>query len=258
LKVNYEKQYVVSQAGITLHDLHAKLANHGLALINVPSVSDLTLAGIVTTATHGSGINFGVLSTHVLALTLLLADGSRVTCSRLQNPELFLASICGLGSTGLILTIQLEVEHAFRLREIRETFAFDYVMRNLDHLVFAAEHVRFWWFPATGLVCVSSLDRTRDVVKFFCASVFFLTHIHSQLKRPVGGSWSHSLLGYHLMQLILFVARFVFPLNVWAGYLASWLVHGRTVGIDDSHTIFNVDCRVCTLVHSIACVRFNV
>jgi hypothetical protein len=60
------------------------------------------------------------------------------------------------------------------------------------------------------------------------------------------------------MQLILFVARFVLPLNVWAGYLASWLVHGRTVGIDDSHTIFNVDCRVCPLVHSIACVRFNV
>jgi L-gulonolactone oxidase len=132
-------------------------------MINVGSISDQTLAGIVTTATHGSGMNYGVMSTHVMALTLLLADGSRVSCSRHERPDLFMASICGLGSTGLILNIQLEVEPAFRLREVQETLQFDDVLENFDKLTSAAEHVRFWWFPAAGSVRVSSADRTREV-----------------------------------------------------------------------------------------------
>jgi L-gulonolactone oxidase len=181
-QVDYEKRYVIAQAGITLHDLHVELAKHDLAMINVGSISDQTLAGIVTTATHGSGINYGVMSTHVLALTLLLADGSRITCSRYENADLFTASICGLGSTGLILSIQLEVEPAFRLREVQETFKFEHIMQNLDRFVYAAEHVRFWWFPTTGSVRVSSSNRTYEVRKIVIPFFFRLRfHSHAYL-----------------------------------------------------------------------------
>jgi L-gulonolactone oxidase len=131
-------------------------------MINVGSISDQTLAGIVTTATHGSGITYGVMSTHVLSLTLLLADGSKVSCSRQQRSDLFIATICGLGSTGLILTIQLEVEPAFRLKEVQETVDFDYGMKNLDDIVSSAEHVRLWWFPTAGTIRVSCADRTQE------------------------------------------------------------------------------------------------
>lgn len=169
--MNREKRYVVAEAGITLHDLHAQLAEHGLAMINVGSISDQTLAGIVTTATHGSGMNYGVMSTQVMALTLLLADGSRVTCSRNEREDLFMASICGLGSTGLILSIQLEVEPAFRLQEVQETLEFDDVVAHLDEVAHAAEHVRIWWFPSAGTMRVSSSDRTQEVCsQFLCAS----------------------------------------------------------------------------------------
>jgi L-gulonolactone oxidase len=133
-------------------------------MINVGSISDQTLAGIVTTATHGSGIGYGVMSTHVMALTLLLANGSRVSCSRHERTELFIASICGLGSTGLILSIQLEVEPAFRLKEVQETLLFEEVMQNFDEIVYASEHVRFWWFPTADTVRVSYADRTQEVL----------------------------------------------------------------------------------------------
>lgn len=158
-----EKRFVIAQAGITLNDLHAHLASYDLAMRNVGSISDQTLAGIVTTATHGTGITYGVMSTHILSLTLLLADGTRVECSRHEHADLFTATICGLGSTGLILSIQLEVEPAFRLREIQESLPFDEVVQNLDQLVYSAEHVRFWWFPAADSMRVSALDRTKEV-----------------------------------------------------------------------------------------------
>ena len=77
-----------------------------------------------------------------------------------------MASLCGLGSTGLILEVKLEVEPAFRLKEIQETLPFDEVLDKFDDLVHSAEHVRFWWFPAAGTVRVSAANRTNEVCLF--------------------------------------------------------------------------------------------
>ncbi|KAG0700501.1 L-gulonolactone D-arabinono-1,4-lactone oxidase [Suillus ampliporus] len=225
LEIHADKRYIIAQAGITLDALHAELANHGLAMINVGSISDQTLGGIVTTATHGTGINYGVISTHVMGLSLLLADGSRVFCSRQERPDLFIASICGLGSTGLILTVTLEVEPVFRLKEVQQTIQFHECVRTLDSLVNASEHVRFWWFPAADTMRVSSADRTLEPAK------------------PVGSWLWHSFFGFHVVQFLLFVGRYILPLNIFIGRFASWLVSTRVVAIDDSFRIFNVECR---------------
>ncbi|KAI0632860.1 L-gulonolactone/D-arabinono-1,4-lactone oxidase [Trametes polyzona] len=225
LEVNAEKRYVVAQAGIILSSLHEVLASHGLAMRNLGSISDQTLGGVVTTATHGSGMHFPVLSMDVQSLVLLLADGSRVRCSRQENADLFLASICGLGSTGLILEITLAVEPAFRLKEVQETHTFDDVVGNLDAVAHAAEHVRLWWFPQAGVIRVSSSNRT------------------SEPKNPVGTWLWHSLLGYHVLQFFLFIGRYVPSFNLWIGRFMAWLVRDRTVTIDDSHRVFNIDCK---------------
>lgn len=225
LEIHADKRYIIAQAGITLDALHAELAIHGLAMINVGSISDQTLGGIVTTATHGTGINYGVISTHVMGLSLLLADGSRVFCSRQVRPDLFTASICGLGSTGLILTITLEVEPAFRLKEVQQTIQFHECVRSLDSLVTASQHVRFWWFPAADTMRVSSADRTTEPIK------------------PAGSWLWHSLIGFHVVQFLLFVARFILPLNIFIGRFASWLVSTKVIAIDDSFRIFNMECR---------------
>ena len=55
-QVNAEKLYVVAQGGVTLNAVHAALDAHGLAMTNLGSISDQTLAGMVTTSTHGSEI----------------------------------------------------------------------------------------------------------------------------------------------------------------------------------------------------------
>ncbi|KAL4071643.1 D-arabinono-1,4-lactone oxidase-domain-containing protein [Scleroderma yunnanense] len=225
LEVNVEKHYVVVQAGITLEVLHAQLAKYDLAMINVGSISDQTLGGIVTTATHGTGINYGVISTHVMALTLLLADGSHIPCSRTERSDLFIASICGLGSTGLILDVTLQVEPAFHLKEAQEMVAFHDCIRNLDSLVHASEHVRFWWFPAADQVRVCSANRSVEPCK------------------PIGNWFWNGLLAHHVIQCFLFIARYIPSLNIVTGRFAAWLASGCAIAVDVSHRIFNVDCR---------------
>ncbi|KAJ7223078.1 D-arabinono-1,4-lactone oxidase-domain-containing protein [Mycena pura] len=194
LEVNTTACYVVAEAGILLSDLHAALAPHGLAMRNLGSISDQTLAGIVATATHGCGSTFGVMSTHVLSLTLLLPSNRVVSCSPTENRDLFEASVCGLGATGIILTITLELEPAFNLRDAHSVLPFDQVVHDLDALKSAGEHVRLWWFPAIGQVRCSVMDRTKEPV---CRV----------------GSWLYdSVLGFHVVQLLLFLTRFARPL----------------------------------------------
>jgi L-gulonolactone oxidase len=46
------------------------------------------------------------------------------------------------------------------------------------------------------------------------------------------------------VQLLLFVARYFLFVNIWVGRFAAWLVREKTATVDDSHRIFNIDCRV--------------
>lgn len=61
---------------------------------------------------------------------------------------------------------------------------------------------------------------------------------------PAGSWFWHRFCGYHLIQLMLFVGRFLLFVNTWAGVFAEWLISSKTVGVDVSDRIFNVDCRV--------------
>ena len=74
-----------------------------------------------------------------------------------------MASLCGLGATGIILSVQLLLEPAFRLKEVQESRPFEDVVRDMDKLVHSAEHVRFWWFPTKDTIRCSYSNRTSEV-----------------------------------------------------------------------------------------------
>ncbi|KAK2465543.1 hypothetical protein APHAL10511_002435 [Amanita phalloides] len=224
IEINPEKRYVITQGGITLHKLHEELAKYNLAMSCIGSISDQTLAGVITTASHGSGIHFGVISTQVLAVTLMLADGSLITCSRHEHADLFLATICGLGATGLILTIQLEVEPAFRLKEVQESLPFGVLVDALDNLAASAQHVRFWWYPSTDIVRCSYSDRTRD-------------------PKLIPENWWTTLFEKHATRMLLFIGRVFSSLNGLADSLTCWLMKDKNVCVDDGFRLFNIDVK---------------
>ncbi|KAJ7072166.1 D-arabinono-1,4-lactone oxidase-domain-containing protein [Mycena amicta] len=228
MEINNKENYVVAEASITLTKLYSELARHDLAMSNLGSISDVTLGGVVSTATHGSGITFGPLSGDVLELHILLADGSIVLCSADILADLFHATLCGLGTTGIILTIKLGVEKSFRLKEQQWSMSFDDLLVDFDRLVHSSEHVRFWWLPGPGTVKASVANRTAE-------EVTVENRIHS---------WFFNyLIGFQLIQLLLFFARFWPYATKLASRVLSWLWSGRNERVDDSLAIFSMDCR---------------
>ena len=115
VSVDKARGRVTVQAGMRLRRLNAVLAEHGLGLTNMGDIDVQTVAGAVSTGTHGTGRSSAALATQVVALELVLADGSVVTCSADQQPELFSAARVGLGALGVISTVTLQAEPAFLL-----------------------------------------------------------------------------------------------------------------------------------------------
>jgi L-gulono-1,4-lactone dehydrogenase len=140
---------VTVEAGMPLHRLCEVLAENGLALTNMGDIAVQTVSGAIATGTHGTGRDSGGLATVVHGLELVLADGSVVTCSADERPELFQAARVGLGALGVVTAVTLQTEPAFLLHAREERMHLDELLDGFDELATANEHFEFHWFPHT-------------------------------------------------------------------------------------------------------------
>ncbi|WP_329124067.1 D-arabinono-1,4-lactone oxidase [Streptomyces sp. NBC_01465] len=141
---------VTVEAGTPLKRLNLALAREGLSLTNMGDIMEQTVAGATSTGTHGTGRDSASIAAQIRALELVTADGSVLTCSEKENPEVFAAARIGLGALGVITAITFAVEPVFLLTAREEPMAFDRVTAEFDELVAENEHFEFYWFPHTG------------------------------------------------------------------------------------------------------------
>jgi len=163
LEIDAEAATVTAQAGMRLKDLNLALAAAGLGLSAQGSVAEQSLGGLIATGTHGTGITFQNFSGMVVALRLVTADGSVVAITEADG-ELFSAACLGLGCLGIISTVTLRVEPAFRLEERAWPLSFDEAVAQVDELVATHEHLKLWWVPHVDVVQVYAQNRTTDPV----------------------------------------------------------------------------------------------
>ncbi len=118
-----EAHTVTVNAGMTYGQLCPLLHNKGFALHNLASLPHISIAGAISTATHGSGEKNGNLATAVSALEIVTAAGEVVKLSRQQDGEAFLGAVVGLGALGVITNVTLDIQPTFMMRQ--------YVYENL-------------------------------------------------------------------------------------------------------------------------------
>lgn len=162
LRVDRKKNTVTVEGGIRLKDLNRALAMHGLALSNLGSISEQSVAGAISTATHGTGIRFGNLSQAVTELTLITARGEVLKASRKKNKDLYSAARVGLGCLGVISTVTLQCEPAFNLHMSAAPASWGDVMQSHREDCSGADHYGFWWFPHTDKMRVWKANRSEE------------------------------------------------------------------------------------------------
>ncbi|MCF3121768.1 FAD-binding protein [Streptomyces arenae] len=141
---------VTVEAGTPLKRLNAALAREGLSLTNMGDIMEQTVSGAVSTGTHGTGRDSASIAAQIKGLELVTADGTVLTCSAEENPDVFAAARIGLGALGVLTAITFAVEPIFYLTAREEPMAFDKVTDEFDALFTENEHFEFYWFPHTG------------------------------------------------------------------------------------------------------------
>lgn len=160
-----DRGVVEVEAGALLKDLNRVLGGKGWGLNSLGSISEQTISGAISTATHGSSVYYGNLSTTItyLDLVLPLPSAPLIRVSNESQPEVFKAALCGLGAIGVIVRLGLRVEKRFRLEEECSTMRIEEFLNKWKKVAESAEYVRTWWFPQVGEVKVSRMRKTTKV-----------------------------------------------------------------------------------------------
>jgi len=99
-----------AQSGVLLSEVIAAVAKHGYFLPVTPGTRFVTLGGAIANDVHGKNHHArGTFGCHVESFELLRSDGVHYQCSSAENPELFAATIGGMGLTGLILSARIRL-----------------------------------------------------------------------------------------------------------------------------------------------------
>ncbi|MGH3457479.1 D-arabinono-1,4-lactone oxidase [Aeromicrobium sp.] len=151
---------VLVQAGMSLRELNPELLALGLALPNLGDVDPQSVAGAISTGTHGTGGKLHGIAAAVVGVQLVTAEGDVVEIDE-QHPW-FDAARVSLGALGIITEVTLQCEPAFLLHAREEPMALPEVIERLPELIEENDHFEFYWFPHTEKALVKRNNRVAD------------------------------------------------------------------------------------------------
>ncbi len=160
--VDREKKQATVRAGTKIKLLGESLFVHGLAQPNLGDIDVQSIAGAISTGTHGSGVTLGSISTQVAALTLISAEGEVVECSEEQNRELFKAAQVSLGTLGIISKVTLQLVPAFKLDYSWRKLTLSGCLDNIEKYKSENRNFEFFWMPYTDAVLAKFMNPTDE------------------------------------------------------------------------------------------------
>jgi L-gulonolactone oxidase len=146
-------------AGTPLHRLNAELSRRGWAMTNLGDIDRQTIAGALSTGTHGTGARFGGLATQVRGLELVTPAGEILRCDAAQHADVLTAGRVGLGALGVLTSVTLQAVPAFALRAVEGPGTLTSALAEFGELMTSTDHVEFYWFPHTDAILLKCNTR---------------------------------------------------------------------------------------------------
>ena len=147
--------------GTVLADLNERLNELGLAMENLGDIDRQTVAGAISTGTHGTGAKLRNISSQVVAMELLLADGSVRELTAEADPELLRAARVSIGALGAICSVTLRCLPAFTLHRVDTPEPREEVFDSFQERADAHEHFELFTLPYADSALVLERNRTE-------------------------------------------------------------------------------------------------
>lgn len=145
LSFDEQKGVLYCQSGVLLSDIIKKIVPKKWFLPVTPGTKFITIGGAVAADVHGKNHHkSGCFTEYVTSLHLLLPDGRLITCSKTENETLFKATCGGMGLTGVIVAVTLQLkkiqsssieQKTIATMNLRDTFEVFEKYENATYLV---------------------------------------------------------------------------------------------------------------------------
>lgn len=130
--VNPERNTVTVTGAMTYSRVCALLEPHNLALANLASLPHLSVAGAISTATHGSGDKNKSLAAAARSVEVVTPSGS---IARFERGEPgYEAAAISFGALGPMIRVELDVEPAYEIEQVVHDVRLDLVGACFDDL----------------------------------------------------------------------------------------------------------------------------
>ena len=149
-------------AGTRLYNLDQYLEPINQALMNQGDIDQQSLAGAVSTGTHGTGADLHCISAYVEDFELLTAAGEILNCSRTENPEIFAAGRVSLGSLGILTKMTMQNRPRFKLKEHIQLCTVADMMQFIQQWKHQHRHIECFVFSHAEKLMLKTLDETDE------------------------------------------------------------------------------------------------
>lgn len=156
----WEGDQAIVRAGTRLGALGPALAQQGRAMANLPDINKQSLAGAISTGTHGTGAKLPAVHGDVTALSLVTPDGTRIDCDAETRPDVFEAARVSLGALGVVVEARLRTAENRRLRRRVWIEPFEETLAKSEERWAKHRNYEFYAVPFTGLAAAITHDET--------------------------------------------------------------------------------------------------
>jgi len=150
------------KGGTKLNMLGDLLFEQGMAMENMGDIDKQSIAGTISTGTHGTGLAFGTMSTQVKAIRFVNGKSEIIECSETQNQDLFKAAQVSLGTLGVITQITLQCVPAYKLALQNSKANINDVINNFQESIENNRNFEFYSFPYTDSAWVKTANIVAD------------------------------------------------------------------------------------------------
>ena len=154
--ISFDKEngIIRTESGVTLSQLLELLTENGYFLAATPGTKNITVGGAIGNDVHGKNHHKGgTFGTHLTQFEILRSDGNKYLCSPTENPELFSATIGGLGLTGLITWAEFKVQKVPSEYIKMESIKFDSLEEFFEINEYSNKHFDYTvsWIDTTAI-----------------------------------------------------------------------------------------------------------
>lgn len=182
LDLDTKSNLVTIEAGCRYGDIAPVLDKSGFALHNLASLPHITVAGAISTATHGSGILNRSLASAVQAIEFVDANGELHQCSAASHPDIFEGLVVSLGTIGVITKLTLNLLPRFDMQQyVYLDLPMESLKANFEAILTAAYSISLftdWDANNISEVWVKRKSESTDVASEFFGAILAMEDVH--------------------------------------------------------------------------------